>query len=125
MMDHREIKIVRIPTKMTGPITSAIINKHRLKIYPTDVGELTGKEIEERTGTPVWKILQRYNKFGQIEGIFSNKKLQIEKEAWKGVRKAQNLGFKSGEKELVSKLSNKSRHHKLADIKIGTWEQEN
>ena len=110
---------MKIPTKLTGPITSMVINKRRLKIFPTDVGDMTGKEIEAATGVKVWKILQRYYQYGwKLSGLFSDEKIVPEK------TERQVRGFSQEEIDSCRAMSEKSRYRNLGKLKtIGTWEK--
>ena len=109
---------MKIPTKLKGPITSMVINKRRLKIFPTDVGDMTGKEVEEVTGVKVWKILQRYYQYGfTCAGLFSDEKIVPEK-IEKPVRE-----FSQEEIDACMKISKKIRHLRLKKLQaLGTWE---
>lgn len=109
---------MKIPTKLTAPITSEVRNKHRYKVFHTDVGEMSGLEIAAATGVPLWKILQRYYEFGMSHpGLLKPGKLVRKKE------QPCKANFTQEEIDTCMKLSTKSRYRRLKKLAaIGTWE---
>jgi hypothetical protein len=62
----------KIPTRLIGEITSEIIDGRRVNIYHTNVGPMTGKQIQIATGIPPHTVLERYREKGVgCKDIFS------------------------------------------------------
>lgn len=125
MKDHKGNEVIGIPTKITGEVFRKVIAKQSVKVYPTDVGELTGKQIFRLTGTKVWKIVNRLNRYGPVEGIFSNGRLEFENKSHEStLREVQEIGFTEEEYAAAKLLGNRVRTKNLDKIMpLGTWEK--
>jgi len=110
---------MKIPTKLIGPTTSRIIENKRVKIWRTDVGDMTGEEIYKAIGLREWKIVERYYKYGvDCKNIFENTVKERTKFKQDLSDIPQGIYAHLGKRERKNKL-------KLLPQFPGTWEIEN